>query len=228
MESVKMVVILDEKAIRMVKKFNYSMYYNIEGIMNLLLCSLSVFDIEEVMILGKDKYNQLEVICGKNSSKFQLSIENGSDIFDDCLRIGNSNNYMKFGFYTGKDKENYSLKLLEVCSQIKNSCKVEINFNGYGNHINVYKNSHIYSYDIQGKSGIFDADNFLLQMGNMEIINLETVLLQLQSCICDKEVVRILADEYYNCRLVKSKNISNHQITKARVLKFRGNRAKKY
>lgn len=223
-----MVVMLDEKANRMVKEFNHFMYYNIEGVINLLLCSLSVFDIEEVMIFGKDKYNQLEVICGKNSSKFQLSLEKGSDIFDDCLKIGNSNNYMRFGFYVGKDKQDYSLKLLELCNQMKNSCKVKISFNGYGNHVNVCKNSHIYSYDIQGKSGIFDVDNFLLQMGSMDIINLETILLQLQSCICDKVVVRILADEYYNCRLIKSKNISNKQITKARVLKIRGKGSKKY
>lgn len=223
-----MVVMLDEKANRMVKEFNYSMYYNIEGVINLLLCSLSAFDVEEVMIFGKDKYNQLEVICGKNSSKFQLSLEKGSDIFDDCLKIGNSNNYMRFGFYVGKDNKDYSLKLLELCNQMKNSCKVEISFNGYGNHVNVCKNSHIYSYDIQTKNGIFDVDNFLLQMGSIDIINLETILLQLQNCICDKGVVRILADEYYNCRLVKSKNISNQQITKARVLKIRGKGSKKY
>lgn len=211
-------VIVDDKAKMKLERFNKNIYANIEEIAKLLISSMSKNNEYSVYILNSE-VNRLEIVCNNNEEKFNLKLEARDDFFNDRLTIEDECRLVEYEF--NKNDKGYFLKPLRIQEKNKENVICELSLYSYGKHIDIYFNNRIFSFDLQKPNISFDFSKFKEIVNNTKTLELASILQIIQACI-DSGEVRILADEYFNNKLVKSIDITNKVIKRARVLKFKG------
>lgn len=213
-----MVVVLDDDVKDVISRFNLDVYNNIDGIVQLLMLG-SCVNVDSVF-LSKISYNKLNMFCSCDK-KFELLLENRNDFFENCLVLSDNKKSLKYEFSYDKDFNLYSLKLLSLILKRHSNLNVEVMFYGYGSHINVYFGNKIYSFDVQGNLVDLDFYKFERLIDFNEYFNLEDLLEMIYVCVDEKNIDKILVDEYENNCLVRNIILTENNGIKSRVIRLK-------
>jgi len=213
-------VVLDAEARKKIAKFNLDIYYNIEGIVELLFAGFSIVGINSVFITKGDN-KKINLKCSNYNEVFQLMFEYKNEFYKDCIVFGDDRRRLTYEFNYNKENNSYFLKLLGVQVRKDNGLNSEIFFYSYGKHINVYYKNIIFSLDIQGMDSLVDFERFKNMMGSLEKVELEELISILELCIVSGSVSKIIAEVYEDSRRIKKIVMSDCDIIKKKTLNFK-------